>query len=162
MALRINLRHLEAKDVTLKGELTPRELEIETLDEAIRITSPLKYDIVAQKVEDGVLVQGHLQLTLDCTCVRCLKAFRPVLKMPHWSALLPLKGEEPVPVVSDCVDLTPVIREDILLELPQHPLCEPGCAGLPRKQTGEVKDSKRAPGQERDLSAWKELNKLRF
>jgi len=162
MALTVNLRHLEAKDITLRGELSADELDIETLDEAIRIAAPLQYDIAAQTVEDGLLVQGQLQLTLDCICVRCLKAFRPVLKLPRWSALLALKGEEPVAVINDCVDLTAVIREDILLELPQHPLCEPGCAGLPRKQTGEAKDSKRAPGQERDLSAWKELNKLRF
>jgi len=38
---------------------------------------------------------------------------------------LPLEGEEKTPVDNDCVDLTPFAREDMLLEFPQHPVCEP-------------------------------------
>jgi uncharacterized protein len=162
MALLVNLKHVESKDITLKGEISATELDMQTLDEAIRFSAPLEYDILVQTVEDGLLAQGRLKLALDCTCVRCLKTFRPVLELKQWAAHLPLKGDEAVPVVNDCVDLTPQVREDILLELPQHPLCEPGCAGLPRNQTGVAKDSKRAPGPEKDLSAWEELNKLRF
>ena len=32
--------------------------------------------------------------------------------------------------MDDSVDLTAVIREDILLAFPAHPVCDPHCAGL--------------------------------
>ena len=69
-------------------------------------------------------------LGLDCECVRCLKTFQYQLDWTIGPAICRLKGEEDVPVVNDCVDLTPYMREDILLEFPQHPLCEPECRGL--------------------------------
>jgi uncharacterized metal-binding protein YceD (DUF177 family) len=56
----------------------------------------------------------------------------------------------------DCVDLTPFLREDILLALPQHPLCSSDCKGLLRKYEREA-----IPGSGRDKpSAWSELDKL--
>ena len=76
---------------------------------------------------------GSLTLTLDCECVRCLKTFEHELKLTDWALHLPLEGEEKVPVENDCVDLTPFVREDILLEFPQHPLCKPDCRGLKTK-----------------------------
>ena len=55
-----------------------------------------------------------------------------MVRVDPWIADLPLVGEEKVAVDNDCVDLTPYLREDILLAFPQHPLCEPDCRGLPK------------------------------
>jgi len=74
---------------------------------------------------------------------------------------LPLEGEDRAPVVNDLVDLTPYVREDILLAFPQHPLCDPECGGLPAfaEKAKKSRDSGQAePGS----AAWAELNKLRF
>jgi uncharacterized protein len=70
-----------------------------------------------------------------------------------------LHGEERVAVVNDCVDLTPYVREDILLEFPQHPLCEPECRGLPKPEIGQAKKGSGA-GPIGPASAWAELDKL--
>src|SRR3982751_6209064 len=118
MPLIVNLRHLELQDVPLEGELPVKELDLETRDETIQARQPLKYNLEAQKIEEGLLVQGQLRITLDCECVRCLKPFAYDLKLDHWVCHLALQGEEPVAVVNDCVDLTPYVREDILLEFP--------------------------------------------
>src|SRR5262245_30041248 len=115
MALLINLRHLEDKNVRLQGELTAQELEIEHLDELIQARGPLTYDLEAQKLDQSVLVTGSLQLELDCECVRCLTPFRRVLELEGWVCHLPLEGEDKALVISDCIDLTPQIREDIVL-----------------------------------------------
>jgi uncharacterized protein len=162
MPLTVNLRHLEAHNVELKGELPVAELDLEIQDEVIQARQPLRYELEAQKVEDGVLIQGHLHLTVDCQCVRCLKAFQYELDLPAWTALLALKGEDAVPVVNDCVDLTPAVREDILLELPQHPLCDRECGGLPKTSGGRAKNKKSAGKNGMAPSAWAELNKLKL
>src|SRR5262245_26630248 len=94
MALLVNLRHLERNDVRLEGELPVEELGLEVADEVVHPKEPLKYDLEAQKLDKNILVQGRLELTLDCECVRCLKPFKYRLKMPHWALHVPLEGEE--------------------------------------------------------------------
>jgi uncharacterized protein len=162
MPLLVNLRHLEAHDLRLKGELTAAELDLDARDEVIQVKQPLEYDLEVQKVEDALLVQGALRLTLECECVRCLKPFQYPLDLGSWAALLALQGEDAVAIVSDCVDLTPQVREDILLELPQHPLCDPECRGLPKPAWGKAGEARESGQTEASSSAWSELNKLKF
>jgi uncharacterized protein len=162
MPLQVNLRHLEQHDVRLEGELPVKELDLETGDEMIQARQPLKHDLEAQKIEEGLLVQGQLRITLDCQCVRCLKPFAYELNIENWVCHLALQGEEPVAVVNDCVDLTPYVREDILLEFPQHPLCDPQCRGLPKTTVGKPGNTNNSGQTEADVSAWAELNKLKL
>jgi uncharacterized protein len=84
------------------------------------------------------------------------------LDLPTWTLHLPFQGEEAVAVVNDVVDLTPYVREDILLEFPQHPLCDPECRGLPKSTIGKAKKAGSANANETSSSAWTELNKLKF
>ena len=162
MPLTVNLRHLEDDDIHLQGQLDVEELDLDVRDEVIDINEPLAYDFEVQKVENGLFLHGKLTLPLDCECVRCLKNFNLTVALPVWSRHLPLEGEEAVPVINDCVDLTPYIREDILLEFPQHPLCDPECRGLPKSSVGKAKDSGGAGKPGTGSSAWAELNKLKF
>src|SRR5438270_2715090 len=139
MSLMINLRHLEAHNIRLKGEVPVAELDLDPRDEMIEVEHPLQYDLEVEKLEGGVLVQGDLHLPLKCRCVRCLRGFEYRLDLENWTCHVPLQGEEAAPVVNDCVDLTAFVREDILLEFPQHPLCDLECPGLPSPQPGNSK-----------------------
>jgi uncharacterized protein len=157
MALKVNLRHLEEHDLHLEGELPAEELDLGLRDDMIVAKKPLHYDLQVNAVANGLLVQGALELPLDCRCVRCLKSFEMPLKLPHWTLHLPLEGEEKVSVDNDCVDLTPFVREDMLLEFPQHPVCKPDCAGLKKNGRANVEKAEVSP------SEWKEeLDKLNF
>jgi uncharacterized protein len=162
MAVTVNLRHLEANDVHLSGELPLGELDIDPHDELLHLEKPLEYDLQVQKMEEGLLVQGRLRLELKCECARCLKPFVYPVELKDWSLHLPFQGEEAVLVVNDCVDLTPYLREDILLEFPQHPLCDPECRGLPKTLIGKAKKASNTNQTDADASAWAELNKLKF
>jgi len=162
MPLLVNLRHLEAHNVRLSGELPLEELDVDDRDEMVRANGPLAYELEVQKVEDGLLVQGSLRLPLECKCVRCLKPFPSELEMGAWTRHLPFQGEEAVPVVNDCVDLTAYVREDILLEFPQHPLCEADCRGLPRSTVGKSQNSSNTGQFGPGSLAWNELDKLKF
>lgn len=160
MPLLVNLRHLEKRDLVLDGELPADELDIDSQDEMIQLVKPLRHRLVVQKLDDALLVRGNLVQPLACECVRCLKAFEHRLELADWACHIPLAGAEKAPIVSDCVDLTPFLREDILLELPQHPLCKPDCGGLKKPKAGKVR--KNSPGATKDSSAWSELDKLKF
>ena len=162
MPLLINLRHLESCPVRLAGRVNVSELDIDPHDEVIRVSQPVDYELEVQWVDNGLLLQGHLHLTLDCQCVRCLKPFPYSLKLDHWACHLPLQGEDAVAVDNDCVDLTPFLREDILLAFPQHPLCNTECRGLPRTLMGNPKKASNAGRVGKGSSAWAELNKLKL
>ena len=162
MPLLVNLRHLEPHSLRLEGELPVEELDLETRDEMVQAKEPLQYDFEVQKLEHSLLAQGSLALTLDCQCVRCLKPFKHTIKLENWAIHLPLQGEESVPVVNDCVDLTPHVREDILLEFPQHPLCDAECRGLPNSNSGKATKPLKADQPQSGSTAWSELNKLKF
>jgi len=162
MPLIFNQRHLAQHNLGLRGELPLEELDLNGIDECIRVTQPLKHDLEVQLIEGAFLVRGSLALMLECTCVRCLKLFPARITLAPWVCHLMREGEEPVAIVNDCVDLTPYIREDMLLAFPQHPLCEPGCNGLPYKSISSVRQPSSVSPIEDDASAWAELNKLKL
>ncbi|HTR41614.1 MAG TPA: YceD family protein [Pseudomonadales bacterium] len=160
MSLKVNLRHLEEHGIHLEGDLPVAELDLGLQDEMMQAKKPLHYDLQVEEVANGLLVQGKLDLTLDCQCVRCLKPIKQRVELPQWTLHLPLEGEEKVSVDNDCVDLTPFVREDMLLEFPQHPACKPDCAGLKKNGRDNAEKAKKA---ELSPSAWKEdLDKLNF
>ena len=162
MPITFNLRHLEEDSLQLVGEMPTAELELETMDELIKATHPLVYDLEIQMLDTAILVRGRLDLELDCECVRCLKPFSYPIQLPEWACHLPMEGDDKVPVVNDCVDLTPHIREDIVLAFPQHPLCEPDCSGLVKNQKKPEKGSGAATKPESPSSAWSALDKLKL
>ena len=158
MSLKINLRHLEEDGIQLKGELPLAELDLGVVDELSHVEKPLRYDLSVELLHDAVLATGSLKLPLTCECGRCLKKFKTELKLTGWAVHLPLEGDDKVSVENDCVDLTPFVREDMLLNFPQHPLCKPECAGLKKKSV--VPDAE--AGEPPALDVWAELNKLKI
>jgi uncharacterized metal-binding protein YceD (DUF177 family) len=161
MPIRVNIRHLVSRDVRLHGELSVAELDIEHADEVIHLRRPLQYDMEVELLEDAVLARGRLQLTLDCDCVRCLKPVLVKLDLDDWACHLPLGGDDKVAVTNDSVDLTPYVREDILLAFPQHPLCKPDCSGLLPKPSKGRQTTDDIP-EKGVSSAWTELDKLKL
>jgi uncharacterized metal-binding protein YceD (DUF177 family) len=161
MPLLVNLRHLEEHELTLEGELPVAELDLQLKDDMCQAEKPLHYALEVQEMEKELLVQGEITLALQCECVRCLKKFEHRLELANWARLLPLEGDEKTPVENDCVDLTPYLREDILLEFPQHPLCETDCRGLPVKE-GKAKKATKPGDSLQEPSAWAELDKLKL
>jgi uncharacterized protein len=161
MPLKVNLYHLDRHEVVLAGELPVAELGIETLDELIRLKTALRYDFEVTRLAASLLLQGRLELDLECQCARCLKTFSHPLRLPAWVCDVPLTGEEAAVVEGDCVDLTPHLREDILLAFPQHPLCKPECPGLTQADPGKASTQSGAK-ETACPSVWTKLDKLKL
>ena len=163
MPLLVPLAALERGPVRLSGELDPEEAGLETLDPCIEARRPLVYDVTAQKMGPEVFVEGLLETVFDCRCVRCLEPCEYRMELSPWSCLIPLEGEDAPELVHESVDLTPQIREDSLLALPQHPLCRPDCQGLPaRPSESEPREASSSGETGRDASAWSILDRLKL
>jgi uncharacterized protein len=93
-------------------------------------TSPVA-DVVLEAVLGGVSVTGTVQASWSGACRRCLAPASGTLVLPVRELYTDEgDGEETYPLTGDDVDLEPLVRDAVLLELPQAPLCGPDCLGL--------------------------------
>lgn len=161
MPIHVNLKQLAEHNVRLEGELPVAELDFGFEDEVVRFSKPLAYGLEIQHLGDALLMTGDLELPVVCTCVRCLKPFHDVIQFQNWACHIPLEGEERPSVVRDSVDLTPYIREDMVLALPTHPVCREDCPGLMGTTESPLRTAD--GGKSEGISSpWEELNKLKF
>ena len=159
MSLKVNLRLLEKESIQLDGDILGSELAPDFHDELMRLSHPVEYELTVDRQSESLLVIGSLRTHVDCECSRCLKSFVLSVQLDEFSALSPLEGEDALPVDGDFADLTPSVREDILLSLPTNPLCGPDCRGLkPKGQSRELQVREQAEPN----SAWSALDNLKL
>jgi uncharacterized protein len=100
--------------------------------------APVELDVRLESVVEGVLVTGTAQMDAVGECVRCLRDVTvPVeveiqeLFVHDASSEAGYGDEDEVSLLQgDLVDLEPLVRDDVVLDLPFQPLCTPDCAGL--------------------------------
>ena len=93
---------------------------------------PIAVDLTLERVSEGIVVRGSVSTRWDASCSRCLVPVGADLVV-HVGELYernPLEGETYPLSEDDIVDLEPLIRDALLLELPAVPLCRPDCQGL--------------------------------
>lgn len=118
--------------------------DIQHLDPDIVPLSALNGTLELIRSADGIFVLGNLRASLELTCVRCLtpfalplqfaleEEFRPTIDIAT-GATLPIANDDEQATRIDAhheIDLTEVIRQNILLAIPARPLCRSQCAGL--------------------------------
>lgn len=94
-------------------------------------------DVVLDSVDGGIEVAATVLAPWEGECRRCL---RPVggelrcqvreLYRPRPPRERPDEDEETYPLSGELLDLRPLVRDAVLLELPIAPLCREDCAGL--------------------------------
>ena len=86
------------------------------------------------RTNQGILLQVNLRAALELECVRCLNPVRQSLHT-HFTELYAFSRRYMTDAgllmpETGIIDLTPVLREYMLLEIPFSPLCRPDCKGL--------------------------------
>lgn len=90
--------------------------------------------VLISRTNQGILIQVDLRAALELECVRCLNPVRQRLHT-HFTELYAFSRRfmtEAGLIMPETgiIDLTPVLREYMLLEVPYSPLCRPDCKGL--------------------------------
>jgi uncharacterized protein len=103
--------------------------EIDVHDD--RVAGGIAIEVDATSTVDGVIVHGTVSTPWRGQCRRCLTDVQGTCvsaidelfqQHPHHQDALEITGDQ--------IDLAPVVREYVLLDLPDAPLCEPDCAGI--------------------------------
>jgi uncharacterized metal-binding protein YceD (DUF177 family) len=146
--VKIHLKQIPPQGLHLDGD---EDCPIQDLEaEGILCAGRLHYDIDVGIAGDALWARGLLSQPLELSCVSCLEKFAYEIRVPAFAVHIELQGPE-------TVDLTPFIREEILLNLPAHPRCDrEGNRVCEAKQPETTdQDTKRKPD-------WSALDKLKL
>jgi len=113
------------------------------LDEDLKVVGPLDGHVRIRRTNQGLLIDGWVDLVLEPSCDRCLTTFEqpmhvtfieqfyPTVDVVTGLALPPIDEEEIFPIDDHhIVDLTEAIRQNVLTAIPMVTLCREDCAGL--------------------------------
>lgn len=88
-------------------------------------------DLRCESLSDGIVVDGGVSVRFRGDCRRCLAPVEGRLDSPlHELYQVNLTDPDAFPIEGDQIDLSVAIRETVLLDLPDAPVCRPDCAGL--------------------------------
>ncbi len=141
--------------LSLSGDVTAEELGLTDADAIL--SGPLAVGLDLRAVDGTVCVTGVVEGTAIRQCVRCLRDFEEPIafsvrvayeresKSPPSPKREDSRKKKPTPVVAvepeehnddiyhyvgDQLELAPMLREQLILAAPMHPLCTEDCLGL--------------------------------
>ncbi|MFY0408108.1 YceD family protein [Solicola sp. PLA-1-18] len=123
------------KTVTTTEE-APADLGIDVI--GVPESSGIDLELRLESVMEGVLVTGSAAVQLEGQCVRCLEDLHEDLEVDLQELYVYDDADVPADeddegvrrLEGDLLDLEPVLRDAVVLTLPQNPLCRPDCPGL--------------------------------
>lgn len=93
--------------------------------------SPIDLELRLECVMEGVLATGSASAVAEGECVRCLIDIEFPLDVRFQELYLYGEPDEDELALEDeILDLEPVLRDAVVIELPQNPLCNQECPGL--------------------------------
>jgi uncharacterized protein len=121
MSLLIEVKDIPQEGIRLSGEISEQDVGLNY--DGVEAGSHLRYDLTAEVVGHELLVRGSLAITVRMACSRCLKKVEREIKVANFSYNIHLSE-------TTIIDLTPNMREDIIIALPLKPLCSDACRGI--------------------------------
>jgi uncharacterized metal-binding protein YceD (DUF177 family) len=146
--MKVHLKQIPAQGLHLEGEEDCPIQELES--EGIRCAGRLHYDLDLGVAGGALWANGSLSQPVELRCVSCLEKFVHEIRVPAFAVHMDLHGPE-------SVDLTPSMREEILLNLPPYPHCD--------RDSDRVCNAKRVKTQEQEMtrkSDWSALDQLKL
>ena len=147
----IDLGELPEEGKMMEGELDPSIFELRKEDPQPK--GPLSFQMQVQRLEGEVLMLGSLSCPFEFECVRTLHPFTKTIALPQAAIALEVGnfGE---------IDATEALREELLLEIPNHPTCDiadasqnceidPLYLAVDKEHTDEVDPAPREEGDSR-------------
>jgi len=119
--VKIDINRIPLEGLILEEAINPDKLELET--DIVKISEPLRVRAEVSRITNAVTALLTLDGSLDVCCSRCLKEFKIGMKK---GLRLSYQANSSQP----SIDLDQDIKEEIILDYPIKPLCQPDCRGL--------------------------------
>jgi uncharacterized protein len=121
-------RPASRKDVSVT---VPAPDDLVVGDARVPAGSDVTVDLELESLTDGVVVTGRLGAPWVGRCRRCLGPAQGRIEVEVRELYQPHPTtDDAYPLEGDVLDLEPLVRESLMLELPIAPVCRPDCQGL--------------------------------
>lgn len=158
--MKVHLKQIPAEGLVLEGEADSNLLDLH--ESNIRPVTGIRYRLDVGLSEGGLFATGTVAVDFELECVRCLEKFVYRLQIDDFALQTELSGPE-------MIDLTPMVREDILLALPAYPHCDwdgshqcPGTGFAAEAETGSDISSENESASAAQKQAWDALKQLQI
>jgi uncharacterized protein len=129
---RLRRSHGQRQHETRRGSLG----ELRVADTSVDAGAEVVVDADLDSIDGGIEVAGTVTAPYTAECRRCLRPIHEVLEVAVREMYRPhpvrerQEDEDTYPLEGELLDLAPLARDAVLLELPVNPLCRPDCEGL--------------------------------
>jgi uncharacterized metal-binding protein YceD (DUF177 family) len=113
--MKVHLKQIPAEGIHLEGKEEHDILELE--DDQAHPIGTVEYSLDIGVSRSSLFATGEIGVDFELVCVSCLRWFVYPARISNFATQIELTGAE-------LVDLTPWLREDILLALPAHAHCD--------------------------------------
>lgn len=150
--MKVHLKQIPPDGLHIEGEESCPIPELKS--EGISCAGPLRYNLNLGISPDALWANGRLSLPVELRCVSCLEKFVYTITVPDFALHTDIRGPE-------TIDLTPFLREDILLSLPAYPHCDREGGRICRAAVPEPSASEKEQLAAQREHDWAELDKLK-
>jgi uncharacterized protein len=137
--------HFEAKE-------SAKALDIQA--EGAEFSNPIEVSILALKSGNTLIIKGWLKTKVDFKCGRCLKDYSAIIENKN------LDYSYNIEEVKE-LDISPDIREEMILLLPIRPLCKKDCKGFCQRCGQDLNEKKCTCKKGKEDIRWSELDRLK-
>jgi len=120
--MRIDIARMDPRGERFEGEEAPSILDLPAAE--VRAEEPVRYDLHAELVSGELIVFGRIWGDVELRCCRCSKYFAFRAEEGRFQSITEIDD------TTEYVDLTPEIRESMILAFPSYPVCAESCKGL--------------------------------
>lgn len=118
-----------SREINLSATVDGVETVLASVAEA-----PVRAQLRADSVVEGILVSGSADAETRLQCARCLRTFSSDINVRVCELFADNAGrpaeEDVYATDGEVIDLEPMLRDALVLALPLRPLCREACAGL--------------------------------
>jgi len=149
--MRLETAQIRDRPRRFEGEEPASILELDN-DPEVRPAGPVRYRLTAQRFADELVVRGSLEAAVGARCSRCGEPFVRAVCDPAFARAYRLRA------ASELIDLTPDLREAILLAFPTLFVCSEACRGLCARCGANLNSQACACGAPPPASPWAGLD----
>ncbi len=118
-------------------------------------------ELMLESTLDDIVVTGTLTVEWSDECRRCLRPLADTLRINVDERYADTPELDEFPIVNGQIDLRPMVREEVLLAIPDAPLCREDCPGLCQVCGIDLQSSPEHGHPEERDDRWAVLDQLR-
>lgn len=161
--LLINIIEMTRRAGTLKDiEITIPVSTFDFADKRLNDETEIEIALQLESINGGIIVQGTVTGQSRLLCGRCLRniEYANVASIDEMYQRVP-DNPDAYPIVGESLDLQPMVREMVLLSLPDTPLCKADCPGLCPQCGADLQSAPCGCQAQRFDERWAILDQLR-